>query len=79
MSVKREHVAGNAVLRKVHHVLQPYCGISEAAMDEEKWSLVGVEGMADSSSRGPEAVDMNVRVVLVGRREGVGLGARQVR
>ena len=29
-------------------------------------SLVGVEGTADSSSRGPEAVSMNVRVILLG-------------
>ena len=41
--------------------------------------LVGVEGTADSSSRGPEAVSMDVRVILVGRWESVGLGAHQVK
>ena len=41
--------------------------------------FIGVEGIADSSSRGPEAVGMNVRVILVERWEGVGLRARQVR
>jgi len=56
-----------------------------AALSKPPWAkksgvfLVGVEGMVDSSSRGLEAVGMNVRVILVGRWEGVGLGAHQVK
>lgn len=80
VSAERERVAGNAVLREVRHVFQPYCGTSEAAIVKKSGAfLVGIEGIADSSSRGPEAVGMNVQVMLVGRWEGVGLGARQVK
>ena len=56
-----------------------------AALPKPPWTkksgvfLVGVEGIADSNYRGPETVGMNVRVILVGRWEDVGLGARQVR
>ena len=56
-----------------------------AALPKPPWKkksgvfIVGIEGIAGSSSRGLEAVGMNVRVILVGRWEDVGLGARQVR
>lgn len=80
VSAERERVAGNAVLREVRYVFQPYCGTSEADMVKKSGVfLVGIEGIADGGSGGPEAVGMNVRVILVGRWEDVGLGARQVR